>query len=182
MQWQTSRLIIDTLQADDAAALFAYRSDPQVARYQGWQPAALEQAVAFIAAQAQLRPPTPDSWMQRAIRLRESGELIGDLGLHFPADLDAAVEFGISLTPAHQRCGYAFEAVQAVLDWVFTTLGRHRVCASVDPRNQPSIALLRALGMRQEAHFRESLKFRGEWVDDMVFGLLAREWPVGQHG
>jgi RimJ/RimL family protein N-acetyltransferase len=30
--------------------------------------------------------------------------------------------------------------------------------------------------MRQEAHFRESLLFRGEWVDDVVFALLAREW------
>lgn len=178
MQWQTSRLIIDTLQAGDAVGLFAYRSDPQVARYQGWQPTALEQAAAFIAAQARLQPATPDSWMQRAIRLREGGELIGDLGLHFPADLDAAVEFGISLAPAHQHCGYAVEAARTVLDWVFTSLGRHRVCASVDPRNQASIALLQALGLRQEAHFRESLKLHGEWVDDMAFGLLAKEWHV----
>jgi RimJ/RimL family protein N-acetyltransferase len=38
------------------------------------------------------------------------------------------------------------------------------------------MALLKAVGMHQEAHFRESLLFRGEWVDDVVFALLAREW------
>jgi len=37
-------------------------------------------------------------------------------------------------------------------------------------------AVLEAVGMRQEAHFRESLQFRGEWVDDVIFALLAREW------
>jgi RimJ/RimL family protein N-acetyltransferase len=32
--------------------------------------------------------------------------------------------------------------------------------------------------MRQEAHFRESLRLRGEWVDDVVFAMLAREWKA----
>jgi RimJ/RimL family protein N-acetyltransferase len=30
--------------------------------------------------------------------------------------------------------------------------------------------------MRQEAHFRKSLWFKGEWVDDVVFAVLASEW------
>jgi len=30
--------------------------------------------------------------------------------------------------------------------------------------------------MGEEAHFRESLWFKGEWVDDMVFGILKSEW------
>jgi len=38
------------------------------------------------------------------------------------------------------------------------------------------MALMRSLGLRQDAHFRESLRFRGEWVDDVVFAMLAREW------
>lgn len=32
--------------------------------------------------------------------------------------------------------------------------------------------------MRQEAHLRESLWLHGEWVDDAVFAILAREWPA----
>jgi RimJ/RimL family protein N-acetyltransferase len=30
--------------------------------------------------------------------------------------------------------------------------------------------------MRQEAHFRESLWFKGEWADDVVFAILESEW------
>jgi RimJ/RimL family protein N-acetyltransferase len=63
---------------------------------------------------------------------------------------------------------------------VFGQLGRHRIHASVDPRNLASMAMLRALGMRQEAHHRESLWLHGEWVDDVVFALLASEWRAAQ--
>jgi RimJ/RimL family protein N-acetyltransferase len=30
--------------------------------------------------------------------------------------------------------------------------------------------------MRQEAHFRQSLPWRGEWADDVIFALLRSEW------
>jgi hypothetical protein len=63
---------------------------------------------------------------------------------------------------------------------VFGELGRHRIHASVDPRNLASMTMLRALGMRQEAHHRESLWLRGEWVDDVIFAMLASEWPPHQ--
>jgi len=40
----------------------------------------------------------------------------------------------------------------------------------------PSIALLKRVGMRQEAHFCKSLWFKGDWADDAVFAILASEW------
>ena len=173
MELVTARLRIDALRPDDAAALFACRADPAVARYQGWRPADVAAAREFIIAQ----PPEPvHGWFQRAIRLREDGRLVGDLGVNLPEDAEASVEFGISIAPAGQGRGYAGEAVRAVFDQVFGPWGRHRVHASVDPRNLACMALLRGLGMRQEAHHRESLWLHGEWVDDVVFALLAREW------
>jgi RimJ/RimL family protein N-acetyltransferase len=102
--------------------------------------------------------------------------LIGDLGIHLPPDAEGSVEFGISVALAHQGRGYACEAVREVFGLVFGQLGRHRIHASVDPRNLACMAMLRALGMRQEAHHRESLRLHGEWVDDVVFALLASEW------
>ena len=175
MELVTARLRIDALRPDDAAALFACRADPAVARYQGWRPADVAAAREFIAAQ----PPEPvHGWFQRAIRLREDGRLVGDLGVNLPEDAEASGEFGISIAPAGQGRGYAGEAVRAVFDQVFGPWGRHRVHASVDPRNLACMALLRGLGMRQEAHHRESLWLHGEWVDDVIFALLAREWQA----
>ncbi len=176
----TPRLRLDALRPADAEALFGYRGDPDVSRFQGWHPASVTEAAHFIDRQADASLDTPDSWFQRAIRLREDGALIGDLGIHLPAEAEGSVEFGVSMAPAHQGRGYACEAVRAVFGRVFGQLGRHRIHASVDPRNLASMAMLRVLGMRQEAHHRESLWLRGEWVDDVVFALLASEWRAAQ--
>jgi RimJ/RimL family protein N-acetyltransferase len=169
----SARLRVDRLQLTDAASLFACRGDPAVALYQGWCPDNLAEVQQFIDAQP-LQP--SHGWFQRAIRLRENGELIGDLGLCLPEDPQGSVEFGVSIMPAHQAHGYASEAVRAMFAFVFGELDRHRVHASVDPRNLASMAMLRALGMRQEAHHRESLWFKGEWADDVIFAMLEREW------
>jgi len=180
MELDTPRLRLDALRPADAVALFGYRADPQVSRFQGWRPASVTEAADFIERQAGTSLDTPDSWFQRAIRRRDGEELIGDLGIHLPADAEGSVEFGVSIAPAHQGRGYACEAVRAVFGLVFGQLGRHRIHASVNPRNLACMAMLRALGMRQEAHHRESLWLHGEWVDDVVFALLANEWRAAQ--
>ena len=178
MELVTARLHIDALRPTDAAGLFACRADPAVALYQGWRPADLAEASEFIDRQPTAT--TPVGWFQRAIRLREDGRLVGDLGVNLPGDVRESVEFGISLAPTGQGHGYAGEALRALFDQVFGPWGRHRVHASVDPRNLACLALLRAAGMRQEAHHRESLWLRGEWVDDMIFALLESEWQAAR--
>ena len=180
MELLTARLRVDALRDDDASALFACRGDPAVARFQGWCPADLAEAREFIGRQSTAAVPV--GWFQRAIRLGEgeAAPLIGDLGVDLPADATGAVEFGISIAPAYQGHGYASEVLQALFEQVFGPFGRHRIHASVDPRNLASMAMLRSLGMRQEAHHRQSLWLRGEWVDDAVFAMLSSEWPAAR--
>jgi RimJ/RimL family protein N-acetyltransferase len=173
---RTERLKLSPLVASDASAMFAYRSDPDVCRYQSFEPGSLGDVERFIA---ELQPnvfDTAGTWFQFAIRGRQPGQLIGDLGTHFSADDPRQVEIGLTVSPAHQGQGYGTEAALGVLDYLLGFLRKHRVYASVDPRNESSVALLRRIGMRQEAHFRKSLWFKGEWADDMVFGILAAEW------
>jgi|SRR5579859_1073002 len=174
MELETDRLRLDALQIADAPVLFDYRADPAVWRYQNWRPESLAEVERFIHQQSTMTAPVPGQWLQRAIRLRGDGALVGDLAVCLSSDGQA--EFGINLAPSRQGQGMAREASRALLDFLFGTLGIHRVHASVDPRNTPSMALMRALRLRQEAHLRESLWFRDEWVDDVVFALLAREW------
>ena len=178
MELVTARLRLDALRPEDAEALFAYRADPVVARFQGWCPADLDEVRGFIEAQPS--QPMPVGWFQRAIRLRGENGLIGDLGMNLPEDPEGSVEFGVSIAPAHQGKGYASEAVRAVFEQVFGPFGRHRIHASVDPCNLASMAMLRGLGMRQEAHHRESLRLRGEWVDDVIFAMLQQEWQAAE--
>ncbi len=172
----TRRLKLSPLMASDALAVFGYRADPAVCRYQPFEPATLEDVERFIAG---LQPnvfDTPGTWFQFAMRLAESGPLIGDLGTHFMAEDPRQVEIGFTVAPAHQGQGYATEAVSGIISFLLGPIRKHRVFASVDPRNAPCITVLERVGMRQEAHLRESLWFKGEWVDDMIFGILESEW------
>lgn len=180
MQLQTLRLTLDALQPDDAESLFRYRADSLVSRFQGWCPASIDEARAFIEASALTALDTPGTWFQRAIRLRGTNTLVGDIGMHFIASADATVELGISVSPAHQEQGLAAEALRAVLAFVFDSLGKHRAIGSVDPRNDACLRLLEHVGMRKEAHFRESLRIDGTWVDDVIYATLEREWQDGE--
>lgn len=172
----TPRLLLSQLQVGDAPTMFGYRSDPEVCRYQTFEPSALADVEEFIGSLQSNPFDTPGLWYQFAIRLQESGVLIGDIGVHFIEEDPRQVEIGFTVSPLHQGHGFATESVVGLLDYLLGTIQKHRVCASVDPRNEASIALLKRIGMREEAHFRKSLWFKGEWADDMVFGILKSEW------
>jgi RimJ/RimL family protein N-acetyltransferase len=173
---RTPRLVLRRPLQSDAVAMFAYRGDAAHCWCQSWEPTRLEEVEESIAQKAALEPDTPDTWFRLAITLQESGALIGDCGLHFPASMPEQAEIGITLSPTHLAKGYATEALGAVLDYLFTTLNKHRVFASTDPENGPAIALMERCGFRREAHFKQSLWFKGRWADDLIYAMLQSEW------
>jgi RimJ/RimL family protein N-acetyltransferase len=168
----TPRLVLSPLTVDDAGALFEYRSAPEVRRFQPFEPRSPDDARQFIAAGLTEAP----TWRQYGLRLKESAELVGDIGYKLDSEWGLQAELGITLSPAHQHRGLATEAVKVLVGHLFDTLSLHRVFASIDPRNEPSLRLFERLGFRREAHLRQSLWFKGEWVDDVIFAMLESEW------
>ncbi|MCX6117972.1 MAG: GNAT family protein [Proteobacteria bacterium] len=173
--FETNRLRLRPLLPKDLNAMYAYRSDPDVCRFQGFDPQTCEEVDTFILSQAAARLDGIEGWRQLGIEERKSGLLVGDCGIWFDAACKQA-EFGITIAPTFQGNGFAVEILNALFNFVFTELKVHRIKASVDPRNRPSMHLMNRLGMRQEAHHRESLWFKNEWVDDVIFAMLAHEW------
>ena len=172
----SSRLILRRLRRDDLAALCAYRSLPEVARYQDWESFGPEEVARLIDGQSGLEPNVPGTWFQLAIVLATSGELVGDCGLHCRLEDSRQLEMGITLAPDHQGHGYASEAIECLLGFVFGSLSKHRVTAVTDAENGPAANLFRRLGFREEAHFVEHVWFKGRWGSEFVFALLRREW------
>ena len=171
-----ARVFLRALRGDDADPMFAYRSDPEVMRYQGWEPRTIDEVRAFIAGLAYAQPYAPGTWYQLGIALRTTDELIGDCGVHVPAGEPCQAEFGITLARAHHGRGLASEALRALLSLLFDTLEKHRVFGSIDPRNARSIALVQRAGFRAEALHVQSVWFKGAWADDAVFAMLRSEW------
>jgi RimJ/RimL family protein N-acetyltransferase len=173
------RVIVRRFRAADADVFARYRSEPEVARYQSWTaPVSTEDARRLVAGFAAADEGAP-GWFQYAVELRATGALIGDVGICRHDNLMQA-ELGFTLAGQHQGKGYATEAVRAVLDRVFAA-GVRRVSAECDARNTASARLLTHLGFRPEGRRVEHTWIKGEWTDDLLFGLLAREWlsPAG---
>ena len=170
------RLILRRFRYSDLVPFCGYRSDPRVARYQDWESWSEEEGRQFLERQMTLHPDVPGTWFQLAIELAETGELIGDLGLHTPADRPGQSEIGFTLASEHQGQGYATEAVNRLLDYLFGDLGKHRVTAVTDARNTPAARLLERVGMRREGHFIENAWFKGGWGDEYQYAMLEREW------
>lgn len=174
----TPRLTLRPFRPADLPAFLAYRNDPEVARFQGWAtPMSEEAARDFLDENA--RPSWPlAGGIQIAVALTASDELLGDLYVaEYGGDSRQAI-IGYSLARQQQGRGYATEAVSGLLEQLFRAHGLHRVVATVDARNGPSIALLERLGMRREGHFRQAFydEVDGAWCDEYFYALLRAEW------
>lgn len=170
------RVTLDLLRDDDFDALYAIQSDPEVCRYLLYEARSRDEAAKALARDAAAtRLADKDDYLQPAIR-DASGALVGTMYLNLTSVDDRTAEIGWILSPAARGKGYATEASRLLLDLAFGELGLHRVHAELDPRNEPSVALCRRLGMRHEAHFIEHMWLKGEWTDTGVYAILEREW------
>lgn len=174
------RLVLRRFAPADLEPFLAYRNDPDVARYQSWEGISRTEAEAFIRSQETQEPLTPGEWIQIAIARRESGVLLGDLGLYVQDPESRQATVGVTLARPHQGQGYASEALVCLLDHLFQQRHLHRVVADTDPRNVPAWMLLERLGMRREGHLRQSLRFKGQWVDEYLYAILGDEWLARQ--
>jgi [ribosomal protein S5]-alanine N-acetyltransferase len=147
----TRRLTVRPLTVADAAAVAAVNGEPEA----GW----LEWTAAGYHQLAQLHQPP---YGERAIALRESGELVGMVGVvpsmgpfsqlpgfDAPAGARFRPEVGLfwALAPAHRGNGYATEAAAAVIEFGFAEMNLARIVATTTYDNEASIAVMRRLGM-----------------------------------
>ncbi|MET7907400.1 GNAT family N-acetyltransferase [Streptomyces avermitilis] len=172
---ETVRLVLRKFTLGDAPALAAYRSDPEVSRYQSWESPVSTEEAERLAVTLSAGDPRDPGWFQYAVERRDVPGLIGDVGVRRSEDGRQA-ELGFTLARAFQGCGYATEAVARVVKFLLADEGLHRVSAACDGRNVRSAGLLERVGFRREGHLVQSTWIKGEWTDDILFGLLASEY------
>jgi RimJ/RimL family protein N-acetyltransferase len=174
------RVIVRRFRPEDIAEFVAYRSHPEVARYQSWDaPYPPEEGERLVRQMMTAHPDTPGQWFQFAVALRATGQLIGDCAAMPRADDPRQCEIGCTIAPRYQGRGYATEAARLLVDYLFDR-GKHRITACCDARNAASVAMLERLAMRREGHLRQSTWAKGEWTDDLLYALLQEEWQPGR--
>ena len=173
----SQRLTIRRFHADDVAAYAAYRSDPDVARYQDWEvPYPPEKARRFIESLEGAVPGATGIWFQFAVALNSTGLLIGDCGLRPTRREPSHAELGFTFAKAYQGKGYASEAVRRLLEYVYKSLALQRVFAITQIKNVAANRLLKRLGFEWKGYFTEDSSDSGEAASEFIYELLREDW------
>lgn len=176
MLLETTRLFLRQFKESDLEPFLAYRNDPEVAKYQGWDvPYPRHKGVEFVHDMAKASP-IPGKWFQAAVELKSTQEMIGDVAFHIKKDDERQALIGYSLARPFWRHGYAFEAVSELLRYLFSELDLHRLIAECDVDNMASWKLLEKLGFRREAYLVENIFFNSAYGSEYHYAQLGREW------
>jgi RimJ/RimL family protein N-acetyltransferase len=173
-------LCVRSMLADDAEAVQHCRNLPEVARYQSWRPASIEEVIELSHEQSDRAPGMQREPFQLVIEITDKDgkqHIAGDMGTG-AFEPGTQMEVGIVLNPAWQGRGIASRACRLLLDHLIAA-GLHRITARVDPRNKPSIKLFERLRFDREGLERQCWwdKDYNEWTDEILFAVLASEWP-----
>lgn len=161
---ETQRLLLRRFQANDLPDVYRALSHPDVVRHYGVQFDSLEATQAQMDWFSMHEASGTGIWW--AVCNRATGQLLGGGGLSGLTQNHRKAELGFWLLPEHWGRGYLREAVPAILDHAFTTLGLHRIEGFVETQNAPCKRALDRLGFQHEGTMRDC-----EWKDNAFISI-----------
>ena len=172
---ETKRLLLRKITLDDAPAVFAYASDPQVPVYMPWSPhqsiAETYEYLAHVIDRYQQGWPGP--W---GIQHKADAKLIGTCAYGSWEREHRRAEIGYVLHRGYWGQGYMTEAVRAILDFGFRRMGLNRIEARCEAPNIGSARVMEKIGMSYEGLLREQVYEKNRFRDMKIYSILRREW------
>ncbi len=173
---ETERLILRPFTVDDAEDMYRnWASDPEVTKYLTWP----------AHPDAELTRTLLKDWVSRyeagdffnwAIARKETGEVIGNISVVSLTEQIGAAEIGYCMGRRFWGQGIMLEALLAVEDYLFETVGLLRICAGHDVNNPKSGRVMDKAGMTREGVLRQSGKNNQGIVDVEIHSILRGEW------
>lgn len=170
----TARLLLRPWSLRDVAAVFAYAADQEWGRYLPIAyPYTEEDAHQFVTSQIEIDRSEHAAW---AIEY-DSG-VIGGVNLRiFEQGRIAEIDYAVARV--FWGRGVATEAVKGVAAVAFRSLpGLLRLRSMIDARNGASARVLEKVGLKREGVLRANRFERGEFVDEVWYGMLRNEWEL----
>jgi [ribosomal protein S5]-alanine N-acetyltransferase len=171
---ETERLLLRKMRLDDAEAMFAYASDPEVTRYVLFEThRSLEDSKSFLRLAVEgYEKGDFGGW---GVVLKDSGVFVGTCGMEVDPE-HARAELGYVLAREHWGRGLVPEAVRAVIRFGFRRLGLNRLGARCMAENTASARVMEKAGMTYEGTLRELEFIKGAYRDMKFYSILRREF------
>ena len=170
--FETRRLLLRPFVEADLDDLVQRRNDPAVAEFQNWTlPYTRRDAEILFATE----PDGIDGWRMLVMTHKESGTTLGDVAVGLTWDGRCA-EVGYTLASEHWGYGYAVEAVEALVEFLFENHNVTRVQGMLHPGNTASARVLERTGFLFEGHTRLSYWVGDDNSDDHIYGMTREAW------
>ena len=172
---ESERLIFRQFELADAADIQAIRSDELVMKFMdsNRHDTVLESEL-FLARN--LEAYQNKAGIFWAIIDKSTGLFAGDFSYWRLDRANNRGEIGYSLKPHFWGKGYMPETMQKLLNFGFKKLKLHSIVANVNPENENSKNVLKKIGFKKEAFFRENYYFKGKYLDSEIYCLLESDF------
>jgi len=108
---------------------------------------------------------------------KESNNVIGWCGYHTWFTQHHRAELGYMLyTDEVKQKGYMKEALKPIIGYGFNNMGLNRIEALIEPKNLPSLKLIKHFNFKEEGLLKNHYLKNGVYEDSMYFGLLAHDY------
>lgn len=172
---ETPRLILRKVKKKDTRDLFEYCNDPVSSRYSDWQPHE-DVTVTKQFIKGLLSAVGHGEYFMWCIELKENGKVIGSVSL---TDIDRhykIAELGYGIQKAYWGNGYATEAAEALLEYLFCTVGVQRVFVRIVTENLSSVRLAVRLNMECDGLLRKGVCIDGNSHDVYVYAITDEDY------
>lgn len=173
---ETQRLTLRRFRIDDALAMYEnWASDDEVTRFLTWPTHTGVDVTRSLLADWVTHYDDP-RYYHWAIVLRDRGdEPIGSIAAMHMDDAVSMVHIGYCIGRAWWRQGIMTEALRAVMDFFFDTVGAERIEARHDTRNPHSGMVMMKCGMQYEGTLRRADRNNSGICDVSYYARLCSE-------
>lgn len=173
---ETNRLLLRSFEKGDADDFFMIRSNDAVMKHMDSEPlASPREAVKTIQENLALfKERKGITW---ALIEKTESTFLGYFSIWQIDRVHARAEIGYALKPSFWGKGYMKEAMSSILPFAFNQLNIHSIEANINPHNTTSENLLKSIGFKKEAHFRENFWFKRSFHDSIIYSLLQTDLP-----
>ncbi len=173
----SERLILRSLNINDASDMFDYAKRDNVGPKAGWKPHETIEETKEIISKMVSEFFTDDNIGIFAIVDKSSLKMIGTLGLHRLSKRTGSVELGYVLNPDYWGRGLMVEAVTTVIPWIFNDLNLYRLECCHHDYNHQSKRVIEKLGFTFEGIARKkAVLIDGTRCDLYTYSILKDEY------
>ena len=171
---ETERLILRRYKETDIDAIYEIITDERLTYYISYPPFTKEKELECIKKWIEEADTNKkEKWV---MELKSTKEIVGNIDVNTINEKNNYCNVGYTIRYAYWGNGYATEAVEALVDYMFCTVGVQRLCARIVTSNLTSVRLATRLNMECDGLLRKGVYLKDKAHDVYVYSITDTDY------